>query len=76
LDLAEDVKDSKKGFYKYTDDKRKMIENMSPPLNKIGKLVVQYKEKENEVVVNAVRLYQQDPQGSLVSGTRGNDWRK
>ena len=32
LSLARDVKDNKKGFYKYTGDKRKPKENVGPLL--------------------------------------------
>lgn len=70
LDLAKDVKSSKERFYKYIDEKRKMRKNVRL-LSKTGKLVMQDKEKEKSQ--KKVRLYQQDLQGSLVSGTRGKD---
>ena len=36
LNLARDVKDNKKGFYKYMGDKRKAMENVGPLLNEAG----------------------------------------
>jgi len=35
LILARDVKDNRKGFYKYTDDKRKARKNLGPLLNEV-----------------------------------------
>jgi len=48
LNLARDVKDNKKGFYKYIADKKKTGRNAGPFLNETGDLVTQDIEK-NEV---------------------------
>ena len=45
MKLARDVKDNKKGFYKYIGDKRKAREYMDPLLNKMGDLITQDMEK-------------------------------
>ena len=36
LNLARDVKDNKKCFYKYIGDKRKTRENVGPLMNEMG----------------------------------------
>ncbi|PKU43600.1 hypothetical protein llap_6097 [Limosa lapponica baueri] len=43
--LARDAKDNKKGFYKYTDDKRKTRKNVGSLMNEMGDLVTQDVEK-------------------------------
>lgn len=53
LNLARDVKDSKKTFCKYIGDKRQTKENVGPLLNELGDLVTQDIEK---VDVPYVRL--------------------
>ncbi|PKU37244.1 rna-directed dna polymerase from mobile element jockey- hypothetical protein [Limosa lapponica baueri] len=45
LDLVRDVKDNKKGFFKYLSSKRKTRENMGPLLNEVGALVMEDAEK-------------------------------
>ncbi|PKU43995.1 rna-directed dna polymerase from mobile element jockey-like [Limosa lapponica baueri] len=45
LNLARDVKDNKKGFFKYISSKRKTRENMGPLLNEIDALVMEDAEK-------------------------------
>ncbi|GAB0179468.1 mitochondrial enolase superfamily member 1 [Grus japonensis] len=45
LNLARDVKDNKKGFFKYISRKRKTRENVSPLLNEVGALVMEDTEK-------------------------------
>ncbi|GAB0179566.1 mitochondrial enolase superfamily member 1 [Grus japonensis] len=49
--LARDIKENKKGFYKYIGDKRKTRENVGPLLNRTGDLVTQ--DVEKAVVLNA-----------------------
>ncbi|GAB0207675.1 mitochondrial enolase superfamily member 1 [Grus japonensis] len=51
LNLSRDVKDKKKGFHKYIEDKRKTRENVSPLLNEMGYLMTQDMEKAE--VLNA-----------------------
>ncbi|GAB0208273.1 mitochondrial enolase superfamily member 1 [Grus japonensis] len=45
LNLAKDVKDNKKGFFKYISSKRKTRENVGPLLNEVGALVTEDTEK-------------------------------
>ncbi|KFZ59181.1 hypothetical protein N338_00715, partial [Podiceps cristatus] len=45
LNLARDVKNSKKGFYRYVSQKRKVKESVPPLTSKTGKLVTTDKEK-------------------------------
>ena len=45
LNLARDVEDNKKGFFKYTSSKRKTKENVGPLLNEAGALVMEDAEK-------------------------------
>ena len=52
LKLARDVKDNKKGFYKYVNSKRKTRENVGPLLNEAGALVTEDTEKAE--LLNAI----------------------
>ncbi|GAB0178261.1 cAMP-dependent protein kinase inhibitor alpha [Grus japonensis] len=45
INLARDVKDNKKSFYRYVSDKRRTRENMGPLQNETGDLVTQDMEK-------------------------------
>ncbi|GAB0204992.1 hypothetical protein GRJ2_002964800 [Grus japonensis] len=45
LNLARDVKDNKKSFYRYVSDKRRTRENVDPLQNEMGDLVTQDMEK-------------------------------
>ena len=45
LNLAKEIKDSKKGFFMYVNSKRKTRENVSPLLNEGGVLVMWDAEK-------------------------------
>ncbi|PKU46210.1 hypothetical protein llap_3484 [Limosa lapponica baueri] len=45
LNLARDVKDKKKGLFKYVRSKRKARENVGPLLNEVGALMVEDTEK-------------------------------
>ncbi|KFQ53018.1 hypothetical protein N334_04373, partial [Pelecanus crispus] len=45
LILARDAKNNKKGFYRYVNQKRKVKESISPPMNKTGDLVSTDEEK-------------------------------
>ncbi|GAB0206587.1 hypothetical protein GRJ2_003124300 [Grus japonensis] len=51
LNLARDVKDKKKGFFKYISSKRKTKENVGTLLNEVGALVTE--EIEKAELVNA-----------------------
>ncbi|GAB0205781.1 mitochondrial enolase superfamily member 1 [Grus japonensis] len=52
LKLARDVKDNKKGFFKYISSKRKTRENVDPLLNEVGALVMEATGKAE--LLNAV----------------------
>jgi len=52
LNLARDVKDKKKGFFKYISSKRKTRENVRPLLNEVGVLVTEDAEKAE--LLNAI----------------------
>ncbi|GAB0185471.1 mitochondrial enolase superfamily member 1 [Grus japonensis] len=41
LNLARDVKDNNKGFFKYNSSERKTRENVDPLLNEVGVLVME-----------------------------------
>jgi len=45
LNLARDVKDNKKGFFKYISSKQKTRDNVGPLLNEVGALVMEDAEK-------------------------------
>ncbi|GAB0180229.1 mitochondrial enolase superfamily member 1 [Grus japonensis] len=45
LNLARDVKDNKKSFYRYVSDKKRMRENVDPLWNVMGDLVILDMEK-------------------------------
>uniref|UniRef100_A0A8B9PUS7 Immunoglobulin C1-set domain-containing protein n=1 Tax=Apteryx owenii TaxID=8824 RepID=A0A8B9PUS7_APTOW len=51
LNVASDVKDNKKGFFKYIGSKRKTRENVGPLLNGVGALVT--KDAEKAELLNA-----------------------
>ena len=51
LNLARDVKDNKKGFFKYISSKRKTGENVSRLLNGLGALLT--KDTEKAELLNA-----------------------
>jgi len=45
LNLASDVKDNKKGFFRYISSKRKTRDNVGPLLNKVGALLMEDADK-------------------------------
>jgi len=45
LNLAKDVKDNNKGFFKYISSKRKTMDSVEPLTNKVGDLVMEDAEK-------------------------------
>lgn len=51
LNLTKDVKDSKKGFFKYINNERKTQEKMGPLLNGAATLVTEDAEKAEVVNV-------------------------
>ncbi|GAB0182598.1 mitochondrial enolase superfamily member 1 [Grus japonensis] len=78
LNLARDVKDNKKGFFKYISSKRKTRENVGPLLNEVGALVMEDTEKAE--ILNAffasVFTAKAGPQESQTPGAKKKVWRK
>uniref|UniRef100_A0A8B9PGQ4 Reverse transcriptase domain-containing protein n=1 Tax=Apteryx owenii TaxID=8824 RepID=A0A8B9PGQ4_APTOW len=78
LNLARDVKDNKKGFFKYISSKRKTRENVGPLLNGVGALVT--KDAEKAELLNAffasVFTGQASPQEPQTLEAREKVWRK
>lgn len=68
LHVPRDVKDSKKGLYKYIGDKRKTRENVGPLLNEMWDLITQDIKK-----AEVLNLASQECQ---VPDTRGEGWSK
>ncbi|PKU36828.1 rna-directed dna polymerase from mobile element jockey-like [Limosa lapponica baueri] len=77
FNLARDVKDNKKGFFKYISSKRKIRENVGPLLNKVGALVMEDAEKAQ--LLNAffasVFTAKAGPQESQTLEVRERAWR-
>ncbi|GAB0209397.1 mitochondrial enolase superfamily member 1 [Grus japonensis] len=78
LNLAMDVKDNKKGFFKYISSKRKTRENVGPLLNEVGALVMEDTEKVE--LLNAffasVFTAKAGPQETQTLEVGGKVWRK
>lgn len=47
MSLYRDIKEKKKGFFKYVEDKRKTRENVDPLLSGIADLVTEEMEKDD-----------------------------
>ncbi|GAB0206869.1 mitochondrial enolase superfamily member 1 [Grus japonensis] len=78
LNLARDVKDNKKGFYKYISDKRKARENVGLLLNGAGALVTQDMEKSEVLNAAFASVYSSKTglQESQVPETKAKGWSK
>ncbi|XP_068785519.1 uncharacterized protein [Struthio camelus] len=78
LNLARDVKDNKKAFFKYIRSKRKTRENVGPLLNGAGALVT--KDTEKAELLNAffasVFTAKASPEEFQTLETREEGWRK
>ncbi|GAB0184844.1 mitochondrial enolase superfamily member 1 [Grus japonensis] len=78
LNLARDVNDNKKSFFKYISSKRKPRENVGPLLNKVGALVTEDTEKAE--LLNAffasVFTAKVDAQESQTLEVKEKVWRK
>ena len=73
-----DVKDNKKGFFKYISSKRKSGDAVSPLLNEVGALVSQSTEKAELLNAFFVPVFtaQAGPQASQPPEVRGQIWTK
>ncbi|GAB0204970.1 mitochondrial enolase superfamily member 1 [Grus japonensis] len=78
LNLARDVKDKKKGFFKYISSKRKTRENVGPLLNEVGALVTEDTEKVEllNVFFASVFTAKASPQESQTLEVGEEVWRK
>ncbi|GAB0210211.1 mitochondrial enolase superfamily member 1 [Grus japonensis] len=76
LNLARDVKDNKKSFYRYVSDKRRTRENVGPLWNETGNLVTQDMEKAE--VLNdffaSVFASKSSSHTAQVTEGKGRDW--
>ncbi|GAB0206764.1 mitochondrial enolase superfamily member 1 [Grus japonensis] len=78
LKLARDVKDNKKGFFKYISSKRKTRENVDPLLNEVSALVMEDTEKAELLNAFFVSVFtaKVDPQESQTLEVGEKVWRK
>ncbi|GAB0208405.1 mitochondrial enolase superfamily member 1 [Grus japonensis] len=78
LNLAGEVKDNKKGFFKYISSKRKTKENVGLLLNEMGALVMEDTEKAEllNAAFASVFTAKADPQESQTLEVREKVWRK
>ncbi|GAB0190938.1 mitochondrial enolase superfamily member 1 [Grus japonensis] len=83
LNLARDVKDKKKGFFKYISSKRKTRENAGPLLNDVGALVTENTEKTVLLNVFCASVFTDKPAirnlrpwRSWRTGEVSEDWKK
>ncbi|GAB0210235.1 mitochondrial enolase superfamily member 1 [Grus japonensis] len=78
LNLAREVKDNKKGFFKYISSKRKTRENVGPQLNEVGALVMEHTEKAEllNAAFSSVFTAKAGPQESQTLEVGEKVWRK
>jgi len=78
LNLARDVKDNKKGFFKYISSNQKTRENVGPLLNKMGALVTEDTEKAKLLNAFFASVFPAEagPQASQPLEVREKAWRK
>ncbi|GAB0204864.1 mitochondrial enolase superfamily member 1 [Grus japonensis] len=78
LNLARDVKDNKKGFFKSISSKRKTRENVGPLLNEVGALVTEDTEKTELLSAAFASIFtaKAGPQESQTLEVREKVWRK
>jgi len=76
LDLARDVKDNMKGFFKYISSKRKTRENVRLLLNEVGAVVAEDTEKAEPLnaAFDSVFTVKAGPQASQALGVREEAW--
>ncbi|GAB0209092.1 mitochondrial enolase superfamily member 1 [Grus japonensis] len=74
LNLARDVKDNKKSFYRYVSDKRKMRETVGPLRNERGDLVTQDMEKAEVLNDFFASVFTGKCLSHTAQVTEGRDW--
>ncbi|GAB0178212.1 mitochondrial enolase superfamily member 1 [Grus japonensis] len=74
LNLARDVKDNKKSFYRYVSDKRRTRENVGPLQNETGNLVTQDMEKAEVLNNFFTSVFTSKCSSHTAPVTEGRDW--
>ncbi|GAB0209787.1 mitochondrial enolase superfamily member 1 [Grus japonensis] len=74
LNLARDVKDNKKSFYRYVSDKRRTRENVGPLWNETGDLVTQDMEKAEVLNDFFASVFTSKCLSHTARVTEGRDW--
>ncbi|GAB0207575.1 mitochondrial enolase superfamily member 1 [Grus japonensis] len=74
LNLARDVKDNKKSFFRYVSDKRRTRENVGPLWNETGDLVTQGMEKAEVLNEFFASVFTDKGCSHTVQVTEGRDW--
>ncbi|GAB0207445.1 mitochondrial enolase superfamily member 1 [Grus japonensis] len=75
LNLARDVKDNKKSFYRYVSDKRRTRENVGPLRNETGNRVTQDMEKAEVLNDFFASVFTGKCLSHTVQVAEGRDWR-
>ncbi|GAB0190817.1 mitochondrial enolase superfamily member 1 [Grus japonensis] len=74
INLARDVKDNKKSFYRYVSDKRRTRENVGPLWNEMGELVTQDIEKAEVLSDFFASVFTGKCLSHTAQVTEGRDW--
>ncbi|GAB0206425.1 mitochondrial enolase superfamily member 1 [Grus japonensis] len=74
LNLARDVKDNKKSFYRYVSDKRRTRENVGPLRNETGDLVTQDMEKAEVLSDFFASVFTGKSLSHTAQVAEGRDW--
>ncbi|GAB0180457.1 mitochondrial enolase superfamily member 1 [Grus japonensis] len=74
INLARDVKDNKKSFYRYVSEKRRMRENVGPLWNEMGDLVTQDMEKAEVLNDFFASVFTSKCLSHTAQVTEGRDW--
>ncbi|GAB0186169.1 mitochondrial enolase superfamily member 1 [Grus japonensis] len=74
INLARDVKDNKKSFYRYVSDKMRTRENVGPLRNEMGELVTQDMEKAEVLNDFFASVFTGKSLSHTAQVTEGRDW--